>query len=111
MSPINPGKLRHRISILYKDTGARDADGYPVEEWRELFKTWASFEAISGREYFAAAAVQAEQQVRFTMRYRAEITTDKRILFDGKEYDIKAVIDKDGRKEYLQVMAEIHNNG
>lgn len=108
---MNPGKLRHRISILAKSTATRDDDGYPTETWDELFKVWANYEAISGKEYFQAAAVQAEQQVRFTMRYRAEITTDKRIRFDGKDYEIKAVIDKDGRKQYLQVMAEVITDG
>lgn len=107
---MSPSKLRHRVTILEKQA-TRDADGYPVEKWTAVGRVWAAYEPISGKEYLRAAAVQAEQQVRFTMRYRAGVTTDKRIGFDDKDYEIKAVIDVGGQRRYLQVMAEVTTNG
>lgn len=107
---MNPGKLRHRIAILQKQTGT-DPDGYPMEEWISIFSIWAEVKPIAGREYFTAAAVQAQHQVRFTMRYRKDITPDMRIRYDGQGYEIKAILDLGGRRTWLQVMGEAVTSG
>lgn len=107
---MNPGKLRYRVSILKKTTGT-DPDGYPIEEWVPIFIVWAEAKPIAGREYFTAAAVQAQHQVRFTMRYRNDITSDMRLRYDGQDYEIKAILDLGGRRTWLQVMGEVVTSG
>ena len=107
---MNPGKLRHRVVILEKQTSV-DPDGYPTENWVNVATVWASVEPIAGREYFRAAAVQAQHQVRFTMRYRKDITPDMRLVYDGQEYEIKAILDLGGRRSWLQVMGEVITGG
>jgi len=107
---MNPGKLRHRVAILQKQTTI-DPDGYPIETWEPLYSAWAKVEPISGREYYQAAAVQAQHQVRFTMRYRKDITPAMRLRWDGEDYEIKAVIDLEGRRRWLQIMVEAVSSG
>lgn len=107
---MNPGKLRHRVAILQKQTTI-DPDGYPIETWVAAATVWASVEPIAGREYFQAAAVQAQHQVRFTMRYRNDITPDMRLQYDGQDYEIKAILDLGGRRTWLQVMGEVITGG
>lgn len=107
---MNPGKLRHRVAILKKTTGA-DPDGYPMETWDTFATVWAAVEPIAGREHFQAAAVQAQHQVRFTMRYRKDITPDMRLQYDGQDYEIKAILDLGGRGAWLQVMGEVITSG
>jgi len=107
---MNPGKLRHRVAILQKQTTI-DPDGYPIETWVAAATVWASVEPIAGREYFQAAAVQAQHQVRFTMRYRKDITPAMRLRWDGEDYEIKAVIDLEGRRRWLQIMVEAVSSG
>ncbi len=107
---MTPGKLRHRILILQKQTGT-DPDGYPTEEWVPVVTVWAAVEPIAGREYFTAAAINAQHQVRFTMRYRADVTPDMRLQYNGQDYEIKAVLDLGGRRTWLQVMAEVIQSG
>jgi len=107
---MNPGKLRHRVSILKKTTGT-DPDGYPTEEWAAVATVWAEVKPIAGREYFTAAAVQAEHQVRFTMRYRKDVTSDMRLRYDDQDYEIKAILDLGARRAWLQVMGEVITGG
>lgn len=103
--------LRHRVSILKKTTGT-DSDGYPTEEWAAVTTVWAEAKPIAGREYFTAAAVQAQHQVRFTMRYRKDITPDMRLRYDEQDYEIKGPpIDLGGRGTWLQVMGEVITGG
>lgn len=102
--------LRHRVAILRKQTGT-DPDGYPIEEWVPVSYIWAEVKPIAGREYFQAAAIQAQHQVRFTMRYRKDITSDMRLQYDGQEYEIKAILDLGGRRTWLQIMGEAVGSG
>jgi len=107
---MNAGNLRHRVTILQKTTDI-DTDGYPVEEWVAVATVWAAVEPISGREYFQAAAVQAENQTRFTMRYRKDVTPDMRLQYDGQDYEIKAILDLGGWRRWLEIMGEVVTGG
>lgn len=104
------GDLRHRVTIRQKQI-THDSNGYPQETWENAATVWAAVEPLSGREYFQAAAVQAEQPVRFTIRYRSDITAEMRLRYEGKDYDIKAVIDLKGQHRWLQIMGEVVESG
>ena len=111
-SAVNPGTLRHRILILQKDATTTDTDGYPTKTWEPLFSAWAKVEPLAGREYFQAAAAQAQHQVRFTIRYRRGITADMRLRWDSQDYEIKGPpIDLGGRRKWLQIMGEATGSG
>lgn len=62
-----------------------------IETWVDFVSVFAKVEPLFGREYFAAAAVQAEDTTKFTMRYRGDIVASMRILFDGKHHNIKSI--------------------
>lgn len=103
-------KLRNKITIQHHITGT-DENGYPYEEWQELTQVWAAKRGLSGREYYAAAAVQSETDVVFTVRYNSitsQITPEMRII-EGNDtegfYNIKSVVDKDGMKRWLEIRA------
>jgi SPP1 family predicted phage head-tail adaptor len=100
---VRIGKLRHRVEIQ-EFTTVIDDDGYPTENWGTIATVWASVEPVSGKEYWAAAAVQAETTVKVTMRYRDGITTAHRLRFGGRVYDIKAVINVEERNRVLELM-------
>ena len=67
---------------------------------------------IQGREFFAAAAAQAENTVRYKMRYTKDIKSDMRLVDDGRIYDITAVLDDVyGDRTETHVMAVERTNG
>jgi SPP1 family predicted phage head-tail adaptor len=67
---------------------------------------WAAVEPLKGREYFQAAAVNAENMVRFRIRYRPGIMSDMRVVYSGRVFNIQSVIDVEERHREIQIMAQ-----
>lgn len=84
------GDLRHRITFQ-RLTSAVNENGFEVETWQDYKTVWASISNLSGREYYQAAAIQAEKTVKFLIRYTEGIDTSMRILFKEKHYDITSI--------------------
>lgn len=120
---LQANELNRRITIQRKGRTTDDA-GYPIpgaKEWEDVCTIWAFREPLRGREFFAAAAAQAETTVRYKIRYRLGIKSDMRIIdekkvVDGEEkariYKIDTVLDDvfDDRTE-THLMAFEASNG
>ena len=99
------GKMRHRIQFQKYDHDTDD-DAYADGKWSDYSKpVWAHAANLHGREFYAAAAEQMENTVKFTIRYRPEITPDLRIVFEGRVYKIIAVDNVRYRDRYLLIRA------
>ena len=89
---MRAGQLTQRVSIERRlDT--LDELNQPIGQWVSIVTTFASVEPLSGREYFAAAAMQSEITTRVTLRYRPGVTSADRVNHNGKIYGITSVID------------------
>lgn len=108
---VEIGDLRHRITFQ-KHTTTINENGFGVEAW-EGFKTiWAAVSNLHGREYFAAAAVQAENTVKFTVRYLPDLDTTMRICFRGKTYNITAIDNIKYQNRFMEIKAlEVVDSG
>ena len=83
-------------------TGGRGQDN---GAWQTVADVWARVEPMRGREYQAAAQLQAEMDTRITIRYRADVTELWRVLWRGVPYDIVSPpIDPGARAETLELM-------
>lgn len=102
---MNAGMLRHRIQIQ-QATETQDSFGAVTQTWTTIATIWASIEAISGREFFDAAQVNAEITHRIRIRYRPDITTQMRAAEGTRTFDIQAVLDPDGRRRELVLMVK-----
>ncbi len=98
------GDLRHRITIQ-KHTTAINENGFEVETWEEYKTVWAAVSNLHGREYFAAAAVQAENTVTFTVRFLPDQDATMRINFRGKTYDITAIDNIKYQNRFMEIKA------
>lgn len=107
---MNPGLLRHRIT-LQKFMVITDPDGFTTQQWQDVATVWAAVENLHGREYWEAAAVQAENTVKFTIRYRPDIDQTMRIVFRGQVYEITAIDNVKYRNEYIEIKAVAQNAG
>mgnify|MGYP002565442196 CR=1 FL=1 len=65
----------------------------------------AGAEPLSGREFWEAAAINRENEVRFTIRYRKDVSAEMRIRLDSTVYDITSILDKNNRHEALEILA------
>lgn len=97
------GELRHRIAFLGRTVTVKS--GVTTETFGELFQAWAKVETVSAREYFTAAADNREDTVRFTIRYRTDVTAEMTIRYEGRTYNIESVTDPGGRHVKLEIAA------
>lgn len=104
-------ELRHRITIQVLETLTND-NGFEIETWVDFRDFWAAVTNLHGREYFAAATVQAEKTVKFTIRYTDEIDTSMRILFKGKQYNITSIDNIKYANKFIEIKAmEVDSSG
>lgn len=103
---MNPGKLRHRVTIQeFKE----DVDQYvtPIDQgWQDVATVWASVEPIQGREYVLLQNTQSELTTRIRIRYRSGIKPSMRVLYGTRVFDIQSVIDPEERHIEQQLMCK-----
>ena len=110
-------KLRHRIIFLRPTDITKNSMNEAVPKY-EPFKPYAKSQdeitdfsvaglvvPMSGREYEESQKIRAETTYKISTRYFPGITADMRILHDGREFEIISILDLDGRREELQIVA------
>lgn len=112
----NPGALRHKITIQYNAAlDQTDANGCPIEEWRELITTQAERVGLplKGRLFYEDAVAQTEGFVQFTIRYYPGVKAGMKIIHGQETFEIKIPpSDLDGRRRFLQILArQVVQNG
>jgi SPP1 family predicted phage head-tail adaptor len=101
---VEIGDLRHRITFQKLTTSVNE-NGFEVETWEDMRTVWAAVSNLHGREYFAAAAVQAENTVKFTIRYLPDIDTTMRISFRDKQYNITSIDNIKYQNRFIEIKA------
>jgi SPP1 family predicted phage head-tail adaptor len=107
---MRSGRLRHKC-LIEQSTETPNEFGEPITTWKAFASAWMSIEPIKGNEFFSALHVQSEIDSKIVLRWSCKIEnmTDKfRIVFNGKIYDIKSVINVDERNKEIHVMARRH---
>jgi len=98
------GELRHRATFLIRKVTVQS--GISKESWETAFTCWANVAPLSGREFFQAAAVNRETEIRFTIRYRKDVDSSMRLRFGGVDYNITAITDPQMRHAMLELLAK-----
>lgn len=101
---LQPGDLRHRLTIE-KPVQAQDPNtGAITETWQEVDTVWASIKPMSAREFTASSTEHTKVSTRITIRYRSDITDEMRLYHQSKDtyYDIHGILaDSDSGLEYI----------
>jgi len=102
---MNVGELIHKIQIQYNATADQtDDNGSPLEDWQTLMTAYAKRSGLKGRLFYQAAAVQAESDVLFTIRYSEGIKAGMRLVEGTETFEVKVPpIDLDGRRMWLEI--------
>lgn len=99
----NAGQLRHLVEIQRPVDMGTDAAGNRLVSWVTDYTVYASPRDVSGREYLAAAAIQAESVVTLVIRYLSELTTDMRVMWGGAPWDIVQVNHLEYRGDWMTI--------
>lgn len=125
--PVDSGRLRHRIRIEQLVL-ALDSNGDVLQDpntgatsgtWTEVATVYAAIEPLSGKEFIAAQATQAQVVARILIRYRAGLDASMRLVHmvngvAGTVYNIAGILsDRDSGLEYLTlpVSAGVSDSG
>ena len=114
---MNFSKLRHRVIFLKPTDTTTNSMNEAIPKY-EPFKPYAKSQKeitdfsvaglvvpMSGREYEESQKIRAETTYKISTRYFPNITADMRILHDGREFEIISILDLNGRREELQIVA------
>lgn len=74
--------------------------------WGQYAEVWAEIISQRGDQAFEAARLNSQQMLRVRIRYRDDLTTKDRMLWEGQIYKIRSVDRTGRRKGYLWFTAE-----
>ena len=111
---LNAGKLNQRIALQTPTIG-KGTSGGVVKGWAEVAGNLpAAVRHLSGNERQASSAggQVAEARTEITIRYRAGVTAQMRVLYQGAAYNIRHVNDFLAKRESLILTCDTGvNNG
>lgn len=110
---LKPSELNRKITIE-QVTNTVDAEGIFTETWSTFAVIRAARRPLNGREFFEAAAINAEKTVKYQVRYRKGLLPNMRVTdaLDGKVYNIRAVLDDYyGDRTQTHLMCEVLEDG
>ena len=102
---MQAGKLRQRLT-LQTTAPAQDAHGQPIDSWSTLATVWAEIVPTRGYERFVSGAEQQQAVLthRVRIRFRDDVTSLMRGLWETRILDIEEIKDPNGRRSDLVLM-------
>ena len=102
---MQAGKLRHPVVIQSLVTG-RDAAGGVTKTWSDFASVWADVRFLNGMETVRADSPVPMVRASIRIRDLAGVTADMRVVHDGKNFDIKAVLPDPTGARWLDLVCE-----
>ncbi len=100
------GSMRHRVTIQ-APTESVDSNGQPVVTWTNYaLNEPASVNPKGGNEYMRGRQLEANDITWFVIRWRSDITTLMRLVYNGLNYGITSIDAVEGGRRYLEITAK-----
>jgi len=101
---MNLGGLNKYATIEKPLAVADGTYGGQTITWVTFVTAWIDIQPLSGRELIGAQAEHAEISGKIFMHYIPGLSTDMRITYEGKHYNIEAIIDAGLNHESFQLL-------
>lgn len=102
---MRTGKLDRRVTIRRHMETGRNAYNEPIVDWVDIATVWVQQRPDRGSERFAAAQIAGTSVMTFQIRYRADVSVQDRLVYDGREYEIIAPPRELGRRDVTEIDA------
>lgn len=100
--------LRHWIEI-YPKTRVSDGGGGFTETWGPAsppVKLPAMVKPRSAGERWYAGQISSREQAVIVIRYRPGLNQSMQVAFEGRRFEVRALIDVDERHEWIEMECE-----
>lgn len=102
---VEIGCLRHRIEIGKYVEGRNEwGDPLPGPVWQRVALIWGSVEALTGRTFFEAQQSHIQSDHRIIIRWRRGVEPRQIVRHGDREFEIQAVLDRDGDRRWLHLL-------
>lgn len=101
---MSAGKLRHYAELQKKVQTKTDAGGQTTS-WVKEKNFWCEIRPISGVQRMESMRRNSKISHEILAWFDADITPEKRIVFDGKAYNIEAAWSPDEKKAHTKIIA------
>lgn len=98
-------RLKRRLT-LQQEIRTDDGQGGYTRSWKDVASLWAEIMPVKGVEQLAAGKLESPVTHKIMLRYRDGITAGQRLCFEGRAFNIHAVLNTQESDEILQVLAE-----
>jgi SPP1 family predicted phage head-tail adaptor len=97
------GRMRSRVTFQAL-LEVSDGQGGQTESWSDLSTdptVWCYLRPTKSNERFFSEQIQYQRSHEAIIRYRNDLETEMRVLFDGRVFQIKGIRRPDERKAFL----------
>ena len=100
-------RLRHRVTIQSQTITQNTTTGETTVAWVAFLSDEpAEVVPLSGKEFLASGANQAQVDARMTIRWQTGVLPTMRVVFDGQNYQIRAVLPDPSNAKWLTLMVQ-----
>lgn len=104
------GKL-NKPATIQAYTLTSDGMGGNTVAWSAGEAIFCDILPLSGAEVLRFGAVDSDISHKVTMRYRASLSNQNRIIFKGRTFNIRVVIDKGEDVQFIELLCSEVSNG
>lgn len=101
---FTPGKMRHRVQIQ-RSLRIADGQGGGEDIWETIATVWALVTPANGHERYQAMRLETPVTHKVKMRWRADVGTKNRLLFEGRVLNIVEALNENEDKAFLLIKA------
>lgn len=105
---MQSGDLDQRIAL--QSLTETNIDGSLQPSFSTFATVWAFVKHNSGTAIFQSAQVQSWELVKICIRYRADVTTKTRIVWEGQNYNVLSVDRSKRRDGELWITAQVRGS-
>lgn len=101
-----PASDYNRTITLQASAPVSDTEGGYTDAWADVATLAAKVEPLEGDEQIQAMQAGMTRPHRFTIPYRTDVSGTTRVLYDGRQFDVRSVIDPGARHWEIVIMAD-----
>ena len=101
---FSPGEFKQQINIQ-SQSEVQDNTGAMTTVWTTLFTMWSKITPVHGAEALISQRIEAVDVYQIMIRYNPGVTEKMRILYAGRTFQIKSVINVQELSEFMSIKA------